>query len=365
MKIFDLESHKFANIFPMVEGEQSEQLKEDIKEHGLLQPVVLFEGKILDGRNRYRACKEIGIKPKIKNYEGNDPLSFVISGNLKRRHLTKDQRAVIAQEVMPLLEEEARKRQGSRTDLTSGNFFPEVEKGRPSEKAGKMFNVNERYIREVKKIKENRPEQLEKIKSGELTLMDVKREERIKKINKQKEDLERESLNNIEGDYDVIVIDPPWKYFEEDSTSYDPKTWHTRGVAPYPTMSIEQIKNITLPAKDDCVLWLWTTNKHIFDCREILNSWGFEIKSILTWDKDMIGIGRWLRSQTEHCILAIKGKPYFNNTKWSTLIREKRTTHSTKPQIFYTIVNEICAGRKLDYFARKKREGWDVYGDEV
>ncbi|HUS51821.1 MAG TPA: MT-A70 family methyltransferase, partial [Candidatus Paceibacterota bacterium] len=65
------------------------------------------------------------------------------------------------------------------------------------------------------------------------------------------------------------------------------------------------------------------------------------------------------------CILAIKGKPYFHNETQSTIFSEKRTTHSTKPEKFYEIVNEICAGRKLDYFARKKREGWDVYGDEV
>lgn len=174
-------------------------------------------------------------------------------------------------------------------------------------------------------------------------------------------DIDKEILEKPTGKYKVIVIDPPWNY--QDDSVYDADGF--RGTCLYPTMSIEQIKEIKLPVEDDCVLWLWTTNKHIFDCRDILNEWGFEIKSIVTWDKEHIAIGRWLRSQTEHCILAIKGKPYFNNTKWSTLIREKRTTHSTKPEIFYKMVDEICAGRKLDYFARKKREGWDVYGDEV
>jgi len=99
--------------------------------------------------------------------------------------------------------------------------------------------------------------------------------------------------------------------------------------------------------------------------KPLLEDWGFELKSILTWDKEHIAIGKWLRSQTEHCILAIKGKPYYNNTKYGTLIREKRTNHSTKPEAFYKMVEEICAGRKLDYFARKPREGWEVYGDEV
>ena len=62
MKIFDKESHKFADIFPMIEGDGLENLKQDIKEHGQLEPVILFEDKILDGRNRYRACKELGLQ---------------------------------------------------------------------------------------------------------------------------------------------------------------------------------------------------------------------------------------------------------------------------------------------------------------
>lgn len=130
-------------------------------------------------------------------------------------------------------------------------------------------------------------------------------------------------------------------------------------------MSEQQIREIKLPAEENCVLWLWTTNRFLPESFNLLKEWGFELKSILTWDKQQIGIGRWLRSQTEHCLLAIKGKPYYNNTKYSTLLSEKRTQHSVKPEGFYKMVDEISAGRKLDYFARKKREGWEVYGDEI
>ena len=369
MKIFDLESHKFADIFPMVEGEQAEQLKLDIKENGLIQPIVLFEGKILDGRNRYKACKEIGIEPKLEEYKGDKPLEFVISGNLKRRHLTADQRAVISQEVMPMLEEEAEKRR--KLSNTTRAILPTSEKGRASEKAGKMFNVSERYVRDVKKLKdEGRTDKIEAIKTGKLTLQDIKKEDRLEKIKHQREELQKEAIEKPVGLFDVIVIDPPWKYdgdkYKEQENglpTYEPEGF--RGTTPYITMSLEEIKNIKLPAKEDCVLWLWTTNLFLPDCYPLLNKWGFELKTMLTWDKQHIGTGRWLRSQTEHCILAIRGKPFFNNTKWSTLISEKRTEHSAKPEIFYKMVDEICAGRKLDYFARKKREGWDVYGDEI
>lgn len=365
MKIFDKESHKFADIFPMVEGEQAEQLKLDIKENGLIQPIVLFEGKILDGRNRYKASRELGLTPKFETYNGEKPLEYVISGNLKRRHLTKDQRAVIAQEVMPMLEEEAKKRMSA-----AGRGDKIVTPSKSREQASKIFDVGTTYIQQIKKIKESHPEKLDAIKSGKTTLQDIKREDRLEKIKTQRAEIEKNTQEKPTGLFDVIVIDPPWKYDgdkydakEDDLPAYEPNGF--RGSAPYITMSLEEIKNIKLPSKNDCVLWLWTTNVFLPDCYPLLKEWGFELKSMLTWDKQHFGTGRWLRSQTEHCILAIKGKPFYNNTKWSTLISEKRTTHSAKPNIFYKMVEEICAGRKLDYFARKKREGWDVYGDEV
>jgi len=361
-----MESHRFADIFPMIEGNEFEQLKADIKEHGLLQPIILYEGKILDGRNRYKAVMELNLPIKTIEYEGTKPLEYVISGNLKRRHLTADQRAVIAQEVMPMLEEEARKRMsaGGRGDKI-------VTPSKSREEASKMFNVGTTYIQQIKKLKESgKQEKVEAIRTGKLTLQDIKREDRLEKIKHQREELQKEVLEQPKGNYDVIVIDPPWRYDgdkyqaqEDGLPQYSPEGF--RGSVPYITMSLEEIKNIKIPAKDDCVLWLWTTNLFLPDCYPLLEVWGFELKSMLTWDKVHYGTGRWLRSQTEHCLLAIKGKPFYNNTKWSTLISEKRTEHSAKPEIFYRMVDEICAGRKLDYFARKKREGWDVYGNEI
>lgn len=365
MKVYDLESHRFADIFPMVQETEHEDLKQDIKEHGLLEPIVMFENKILDGRNRYKACYELGIKPDFKEYDGDKPLEFVISLNLKRRHLTQSQAGVVALDILPLLEAEAKRRM-LRGDPREKN----PEGGRASEHAGKIFNVNEKYIREAKKLKEVAPELLEDVRLGKKNFSEIKKEQRMAKIKKQREKLQREVLEKPNGLYDVVVIDPPWRY---DGDIFPEQKDHLpvyeaegmRGTTPYPTMSLEEIKQIKLPCKDSAVLWLWTTNSFMLRMSELLEAWGFELKTILTWDKKLIGTGRWLRSQTEHCILAIKGKPYFNNTKWATLISEKRTEHSAKPKIFYEMVNEVCAGRKLDYFARKKREGWDAYGDEV
>lgn len=363
-----MEAHKFANIFPMIEGNELEVLKNDIKEHGLLSPVVLYEDKILDGRNRFKACKEMGIEPKFEYYTGDKPLEFVISLNLKRRHLTQSQAGVIALTIMPLLEEEARKRvKESGEKFGKGMVIlpePIKNKGTSSQQAGKLFNVSEKYVREAKKLKETSPEDFEEVRLGHKNFSEIRKEQRFEKIKEQRKEIAKlVPERKLKQEYDVIVIDPPWDYGTEES--YDVNSF--RGTTPYPTMSLEEIKKIKLPVAENCILWLWTTNLFMEQAHQILREWGFEKKSILTWDKKHIGTGRWLRSQTEHCILAVKGKPLWTNTTYSTFLSEMKTrNHSEKPEGFYKMLDVIhgdCA--KLDYFARKKRDGWDVYGDEV
>lgn len=156
--------------------------------------------------------------------------------------------------------------------------------------------------------------------------------------------------------YDVIVVDPPWPY----GTSYDPDD--RRIASPYPEMSIEKIKDLKLPATENCILWLWTTNAFLHDAFHILEAWGFEPKTLLTWVKTKIGIGVWLRGQTEHCILAVRGQPLIDLTNQSTVLFTDTSQHSKKPGEFYNLVESLCIGWKLNYFAREKREGWDTYG---
>jgi len=369
--------NELKNIIPPLAEEEKRQLENNLIKEGWRsnERILTWNDYIIDGHNRYDICQKNNIEFKTleMNFNSkNDVKLWMIDNQKGRRNLTDGWKFELAQKKKDILLQK-----GKENKIIAGKEF---HKGNTKvlSTIDKTFQHNTRTelakelgwstgkVATADVVWEKADEEVKtKIKNGEKTFNEVyseiKKNERNEKIQKQREELQKEVLEQPKGDYDVIVIDPPWNY-QEDSV-YDADGF--RGTCPYPTMSIEQIKNIKLPAKDDCVLWLWTTNKHIFDCREILNEWGFEIKSILTWDKEHIAIGRWLRSQTEHCILAVKGKPYYQNTKYGTIIREKRTTHSTKPESFYKIVEEICAGRKLDYFARKKREGWDVFGDEV
>jgi len=170
---------------------------------------------------------------------------------------------------------------------------------------------------------------------------------------------EREIVILPEGKFEVIVIDPPWPY----GTGYDSET--RRVGSPYPEMSIEDIAKIEVPAFDNCVLWLWTTHRFLRDSFDLLEDWGFEYKLTSVWNKEKLGMGRWLRCQAEFCLLGIKGSPEWNLTNERDIISEARREHSRKPEKFYEMVEKVCSGKKLDYFSRQERDGWAQFGNEI
>lgn len=97
---------------------------------------------------------------------------------------------------------------------------------------------------------------------------------------------------------------------------------------------------------------------------EVLDAWGLKEKTILTWTKDQMGIGYWLRGQTEHCIMAAKGEPVITLTNQTTLLKGRLREHSRKPEEFYRLVDSLCPGKILEMFAREKHKGWQVWGAE-
>lgn len=163
-----------------------------------------------------------------------------------------------------------------------------------------------------------------------------------------------------EGTYNVIIIDPPWPY----GTEYDPKT--RRIASPYPEQPIEKIREFPIPSAPDCAMWLWTTHKFLPDAFELLKYWGFEYKITFVWDKQRMGMGAWLRCQAEFCLLGIKGNPKWKLTNERDILSETRREHSRKPDTFYEMVKRLTPeARRIDYFSREKREGFEQYGNET
>jgi hypothetical protein len=103
-----LEYHPLATLFPPLDDAEFEALKENIRENGLREEIWLYEGKILDETHRYKACLAVGVAPRFRDYEGGEPLAFVLGLNLRRCHLTTNLRAMLAARVMTELEAAAR-----------------------------------------------------------------------------------------------------------------------------------------------------------------------------------------------------------------------------------------------------------------
>ena len=163
--------NQIADLFPLIEGNEFELLCEDIQKEGLNHPIILLDEEILDGRNRYRACIEVDIEPRYEQFKGDDPLAFVLSENLHRRHLTASQRAALAAEIANMTQSDAGKQYGRGQD-SSGNFTEAIS----NTKASGLFQVGEKYIREAKAIKRDAPERFEELKRGEKTIQQIKRE---------------------------------------------------------------------------------------------------------------------------------------------------------------------------------------------
>lgn len=182
--------HPAADLFPLLTGDEFAALVTDIQEHGQREPVTLHEGKILDGRNRWRACDEIGIEPKTQEWDRQGSITaFIWSMNGPRRHLTPSQRAAIALEMLPHFEAEARARLSTagqsaapgRSAEKGTERFPEVSQGVPlvgeaREQAARTVGVNAHYVSDAKRIKEQAPEVFEEVRTGTKTLPAAKLE---------------------------------------------------------------------------------------------------------------------------------------------------------------------------------------------
>lgn len=162
------EIHPLANLMPEMTEQEFKNLKTDIEKNGLHEPIVLYEGKILDGRHRYRTCKELGIEAEfeILDEPPENILAYVISLNINRRHLTDTQRAITAARMIPIYEKEARERQKQgKTLLPNGN------KGRTSQKVAKLMNAKTRNVNRVRQvIKSNNSKLISKMESGQIPI---------------------------------------------------------------------------------------------------------------------------------------------------------------------------------------------------
>jgi len=375
-----LQPHQFADLFPMMEGTEFAALRDDIKANGLHDRIVLFEGKILDGRNRYRACIESGVVPEMIEFEtelAGDPLQWVISKNLKRRHLNESQRAMVAARL-------ANMQQGARTDLAQIKATSQSD-------AAVMLNVGRSAVQQAKQVQEMATPELqsaveqghiavsvaakaaslpagdqrviaEKAKAGETgaARSHVKKQMRAEKEKK----LAVEQISLPTKKYGVIYADPPWRF-----QPYSAVTGMDRAADNhYPTMDLPAIMALDVPSADDAVLFLWATVPMLVEALDVMKAWGFTYKSNFVWVKDRLGTGYWARNRHELLLIGVKGKipAPAPGEQFGSVIEAPLAAHSAKPFKAREMIEEMFPTLpRLEMFARERFEGWDCWGNEA
>lgn len=383
--------HPLADIFPWLEGAANDALREDIRQNGIREPVVFLDGAILDGRNRYQCARDLGIAYPRREFgsdplDGTDPLAFVISLNLTRRHLSESQRASVAAKLANL-------GQGRPADKGANLPLLPAEPEAPAvtvAAAAEMLNVSERSVKSARKVQDKgspelvaaldagkvavstaaeiadlpKAEQAEVVARGETEILAAAKKIRTEKAKVRKAETEAVRANAAPapvGSYNVIVLDPPW-----------PMEKIERDVAPnqvafdYPTMTEAEMAALSLPAADDCHVFTWTTHKFLPMALRLMEAWGVRYVLTMVWHKpggfQPFGLPQY---NCEFAIYGRIGTPKFIDTKaFPTCFNAPRGAHSEKPQEFYDLLVRVTDGRRLDMFNRRLIDGFDGWGNE-
>jgi len=164
--------------------------------------------------------------------------------------------------------------------------------------------------------------------------------------------------------YGVIYADPPWRF-----EPYSRETGMDRAADNhYPTMTIEALRALDVPAADDCVLFMWATVPMLPEALAVMDAWGFSYRSHCVWLKDRFGTGYWFRNQHELLLVGTRGDvpAPAPGEQYASVIEAELGPHSAKPGHFAEMIEELFpTAPRLEMFARAPRLGWDVWGNEA
>jgi N6-adenosine-specific RNA methylase IME4 len=347
-----------------------EGLAAEMAELGLLQPIVVKpDGTLIAGERRMRAAKMLGwTHIPVNVVDLDDVVRGEFAENTCRKDFTPSELVAIGQEVERIERERAKARKAH--DGRPGKL-PERQRGDAREKIAARLGISGRTYEKARAVVDAADAEPERF--GKL-LADMDRTGRVNAPFKRLKVIQQAERIRAEppplpgnGPYRCAAADIPWAY-EPDG---DANRAAHRGAWPYPTLTIEQACALAVGSimHADSIVWLWVTNfilsrgLHL----PVLRAWGFEPKTIVTWEKDSAGTGIWLIGQTEHVVMAARGNPVVTLTKQTTRLRGAVREHSRKPVEFYDLVESLCpAPRYCDLFSRyQHNDCWDCHGDEA
>lgn len=238
-------------------------------------------------------------------------------------------------------------------ELRIGELLGKGERGRPDKNTpASVFNVAQDDRHKFRLLAEHKPLVSKLIESGS-----VSRASLLAAI-KEATFIPPQPLGEV---FSVLLIDPPWEYdfAEADRRSIGKE---------YTTLSVDKLRMLSIPAADNSVLYLWATAPKLSDAFDVLAAWGFSYKTCAVWDKEKIGMGYWFRGQHELLLVGTRGdfSPPAAKHRVSSVIRARRTSHSTKPVEVYELIEKAFPTKsKVELFARSQRKGWKSWGNEI
>ena len=167
--------------------------------------------------------------------------------------------------------------------------------------------------------------------------------------------------------YKAVVIDPPWRETGGGKIKRGANKHYKVLTAPDIIKTICQ-SDVWNDIDDDAHLYLWVTNSFLPDGLKVMESLGFKYMTNICWSKNHMGLGQYFRGKHELCLFGVKGRGFSSKTPdrtISSVIEAKKTGHSRKPDAFYDLVEKRSLGPYLNMFARRSRNGWAAWGDEV
>jgi|688.fasta_scaffold136060_3 N6-adenosine-specific RNA methylase IME4 len=373
---------EFKALIPPLAPEELAQLEANILQDGCRDPLVTWQGTLIDGHNRHAICTKHGIEFETVAMEFADRShvkEWIIRNQFGRRNLLPYVRTELALELEKTIA--ARSRQGKRTDIPKDdNFFQKSEKSEPlnaTKELAAIAGVSHDTVAKVKKIiAKAAPEVKAKLASGEISInqahLQITRTEKEEKRESRREENRAkvaeaatpEEIAESGAKFATIMIDPPWDWGDEGDQDQ-----LGRARPDYATMSKEQLLALPLPdlADDDCHLYLWITNRSLPKGFELMERWGFRYVTAITWAKPHFGMGNYFRGQTEHVLFGVKGSQPLKRKDVGTLFESARGKggHSSKPPEFYKLVESCSPGPFLEMFSRSEREGWKTWGENA
>lgn len=371
-----------ADLFPLMGDAEFFALVEDIKTHGLREPIVLdIDGRILDGRNREKACRRASVEPRYVTYDGPDAVAYVLSENLHRRHLSESQRAMVAARVATLRREDSLKQNRSVTAKAVTATQPEV---------ASRLNVSVDSVQRARRVIDRGTDELvQAVDAGDIPvsaaaiLVEARPEDQrtivgkvqsgaARSVTEAKRQVRKETLPERvmfpDGKYRVIYADPPWQYNDARATGDHRET--TAAAQHYPTMSTSDICSLAIAdlAAPDSVLFMWGTFPLLPDALAVIAAWGFKYKTAFVWSKGRGTFGHYHTADAELLFVATRGSCTPDVDKRETQVQAipRPGAHSRKPHEFRDLIDRMYSvGPRIELFARGQLpDGWTGWGNE-